>query len=69
MIESGSAKQKYKYFEIHHIGLVRGWDKPVNGLGKTGQNGCLDRLIDTHIDETKVVERVDRVAQCPLTLK
>lgn len=46
MVDITAARQSYKRFEIHRVGLVRGTDNPADGLSKIKDNGALDRLLD-----------------------
>lgn len=65
MIEIHSVRQSYQSFEISRIGLVRGTDNPADGVSKIGHNGALDRLLDTQMDNTDVIEWIERTHRPP----
>lgn len=59
MIDILATRETYYRSEISGIGLIWGDKNPDDALSKLTGNRKLDRLIETHIDDTQLVQWID----------
>lgn len=60
MIDIATAREAYKRFEIFAVGLLRGDTNPADALTKENDNGALDAILSSGIDNTSVAVWINR---------
>lgn len=60
-INVAAAREAYQKMEIDAVGFVRGNKNPADALTKLKHNEALDRILNTHMDNTPVEEWIVRV--------
>lgn len=58
--EISAARQSYRRFEIHAVGLVRGENNPAEGLSKLNGKKALQKILTMGIDEIPVELWIER---------